>query len=106
MHVLGSHEHARGLLELPVRGERHPEGVQVVRCRFAVKRHWRHSLLPARFIGGEMSLTNWSGQRYHAAPHRQERPACGTRRLHIARNCGIPQSFRDVDCPVCDPAMP
>ena len=31
MHVLGGDEHARGFLELPISGKRHPEGAQVVR---------------------------------------------------------------------------
>ena len=30
VHVLGRDEHARRLLELPVRGERHPEGFEIV----------------------------------------------------------------------------
>jgi hypothetical protein len=40
MHPVGADEHARGFLELPVRGERHPEGAQVVRSRVgSVKGH-------------------------------------------------------------------
>jgi hypothetical protein len=40
MHPVGADEHARRFLELPVRGERHPEGAQVVRSRVgSVKGH-------------------------------------------------------------------
>ena len=39
VHVACRHEHARRFLELPVRGEGHPEGIEVVRGRFAVERH-------------------------------------------------------------------
>jgi hypothetical protein len=40
MHPVGADEHARRFLELPVRGERHPEGAQVVRNRVgSVKGH-------------------------------------------------------------------
>ena len=42
MHILGTHEHARVFLELPVRRERHPEGGEIVGDGFAVKSHGAH----------------------------------------------------------------
>ncbi len=39
VHVLGGHEHARRLLELPVGRERHPECRQVVRHDIPIERH-------------------------------------------------------------------
>ena len=39
VHVLGGHEHARRLLELAVRRERHPERAEIVRHDFKPVRH-------------------------------------------------------------------
>ncbi len=50
VHVLGGHEHARRLLELPVRGERHPECAEIVRRDFQPVGHDQASLNCPCFI--------------------------------------------------------
>ena len=62
VHVLGGHEHARRLLELPVRRERHPECAEIVRRDFQTVRHDQASLNCPCFIAANA----WSCLRFRA----------------------------------------
>ena len=61
MHVFRTDEHARVLLELAVRGERHPKRVQVIRGGFAIKRH-------SCGLSGSARLRSWHGALFCSRP--------------------------------------
>jgi hypothetical protein len=57
IHVLGGHQHARRLLELPVGRKRHPKGGEVIGGVNAVQ-HVSVSLLPPRASRGNGLIIN------------------------------------------------